>query len=71
MFRSVGPALYSAARFALFAERVVPLYDEMIQIQNRPFPKGDARAYADLGRAKLAARDAIEAIKPLLFPTDG
>lgn len=71
MFRSVGPELYAAARFALYAERLVPLYDEMVQIQHRSLPKGDAAAYAALVKAKLAARDAITAMKPLLFPTDG
>ncbi len=63
MFRHASPGLYRASRFALYAERMMPMLDQMIQIQNGPIdPKN--------GMAKVKAGDAIKLLRPILVPED-
>ena len=70
MFRAASPELLSGARFALYAERLMPLYDQMQEIQNTTPPKGDPAAWADVMRAKVAAGQAIPLLKTALFLED-
>ena len=70
MFRAARPALLSGARFALYAERLMPLYEHMQEVQNQPFPQKDPAGYAATAQAKLAAGEAIPLLKSVLFPED-
>lgn len=70
MFRSAGQQLTTAAKFALYVERVVPLYAEMKDIQNTPVTTRDKASFAALARAKLAAAQAIPLLEAVLFPVD-
>lgn len=70
MFRAAGPQLTAGARFALYAERLVPLYAQMQEIQDSPMPKGDLAGYAAAAGSKLAAGTAIPLLKSVLFPED-
>jgi hypothetical protein len=70
MFRAARPDLLSGARFALYAERLMPLYERMQEIQNQPLPKGDPSAYVEAARAKMAAGEAIPLFRSVLFPED-
>lgn len=63
MFRRASPDLYRATRFALYAERMMPVLDQMLAIQNGPMDPANAMA-------KIHAAAAINAIRPVLFPVD-
>lgn len=57
------PDLHAAARFALYAERLMPMLRDQQQIQAmKPAP--------ELAMAKIAAMELIPAYRSLLFPED-
>lgn len=68
MFRVATPQFTAGARFALYAERLMPVLEEMKGIQNTPMPKG--AGFADAARARLAVQKAIPEIRAVLFPGD-
>lgn len=63
MFTHAAPEFHAAARFALYAERMMLVLEQMVAIQNGPRDPVNAMA-------KVHAIAAIEAIRPLLFPVD-
>lgn len=68
MFRAARPDFLAAARFALYVERLMPLFDDMKRVQATPLPKGPG--YGEAAMGKIAAGKAIELMRPVLFPED-
>jgi hypothetical protein len=71
MFQRARPELMQAARWALYAERAVPVLVPMLKeferVQASPLPK-DAHEKAKAMPVRLAARDGIDLIRSVLFP---
>jgi hypothetical protein len=65
--RHARPELFDAARWALYAERLVPIYREYLAVQGTPLPK-DAQAKAAATPVRLQANRQIELIREVLFP---
>lgn len=60
----------AAARFALYAERMMPMLAEMERIQATDVGGLSPEARGQIGMAKLAAGQAIPLVRSLLFPED-
>lgn len=66
-FRTAEPELRDAARWTLYAERLVPILHGHEAIQGTPLP-ADAAAKAAAVPARLTANRQIELIRAELFP---
>lgn len=60
----------AAARFALFAEHIAPMLTNAEQVQNMPMTGVEPEQMRTLVPAKVAAANAIPALKALLWPED-
>lgn len=65
-FRHASPQLFGAARWALYAERIVPILREYERIQGTPLPK-DAKAKAEAVPGRLNANRQIGLIRTALL----
>lgn len=71
-FRRARPDFLRGARWALFAERVMPMLEEERKIQGIDLPTGaDPQVRGNVGRAKMEAAKNIESMTAVLFPADG
>lgn len=64
-FRLASPRLLDAARWALIAEKAVPLFQEQRQIADTV---PEAGADPDRWRNRLIAIEYVKHVKPWLFP---
>lgn len=70
-FRHASLEMVEAARFALYAERLVPVLAGAEQVLATEFTQHmSPQDMSRLGRAKLVARQSVPAIRALLFPAD-
>ena len=68
--RTASPEFMAAARFALFAEHIAPMLTNAEQVQNMPMTGVEPEQMRTLVPAKVAAANAIPALKALLWPED-
>lgn len=61
--------MYLGARWSLYAERMMPLVKRAEEVLALPVD-GDRKQRGAVGMAKLHARDALDILRPLLFPED-
>jgi hypothetical protein len=58
--------LFDAARWALYVERLMPIYHGALAVQGTPLP-ADAKAKADAVPIRLQANEQIELIRERLL----
>ena len=68
--RTASSEFMEAARFALFAEHLTPMLTNAEQIQDLSLAGADPERMRALVPAKVAAANAIPALKSLLWPED-
>lgn len=64
------PDLLNAARFALYAERMMVLLEQAEEVQNTDLSNMDTKTKARIAPGKMQARTLIPAIRAVLFPED-
>lgn len=64
------PELLNAARFALYAERMMPQLEQAQEVQNANMAGLDAKTKGSVAAGKLRAGEVIPLYRAVLFPED-
>jgi hypothetical protein len=69
-FRLATPEFLSASRWAVMAERAVPVFQEAQATAEMEIPRGDASLASRVARARVGAVAMVKEWQPWLFPED-